>query len=159
MPGAQTGETPYIQHHHFGAVIALRWPGGLGESPTSRPCGASRPALVRSLLKIVVVMQAWTVHYGRDVLEHRKSNRAVIRSTAAWGRQLGYPCRISDSDKDIADTCMWRVVWRQPLPADPQGAFGISLEINCATACPSSSGMTGLTRYVCALAAGGCQPA
>jgi hypothetical protein len=75
---AQTGETPYIQHNHFGATIAPRWSGGLGESPTSRPCEPSRPALVSSLLKIVVAMRAWTVHYGRDVYKNRKSIRAVI---------------------------------------------------------------------------------
>jgi hypothetical protein len=27
MPHARTGETPYIQRHHFGAAIALGWPG------------------------------------------------------------------------------------------------------------------------------------
>jgi hypothetical protein len=27
MPRPQTGQTPRIQHRHFGAVIAIRWPG------------------------------------------------------------------------------------------------------------------------------------
>ena len=61
------GETLRIQCYRFVAVIAPHWQDGLGESPKSRPCEASRPALVSSLFKIVVVvMRAYTVHYGRD---------------------------------------------------------------------------------------------
>jgi hypothetical protein len=33
--------------------------------------------LVRKLLKMVVAMLAWMVHYGRDVHEDRKRKRAV----------------------------------------------------------------------------------
>jgi hypothetical protein len=61
-PTALIGEMPCIQHYHFGAVIALHCPGGLGESPTSRPCEASR----HTLFVVVILMRAWTIHYGRD---------------------------------------------------------------------------------------------
>jgi hypothetical protein len=71
---SQTAETPYTQHYHFGAVIAPSLAGRKGESPTSRPCEASRPTLIA----VVISMPALTVHYGRGVTEYRSRGRAVI---------------------------------------------------------------------------------
>jgi len=33
LPHSQTAETPYIQHYHFGALIAPQWPGERGNRP------------------------------------------------------------------------------------------------------------------------------
>jgi hypothetical protein len=54
-PLAQIGETPCIQSHHFGAVIANYWRVIMGESSGSRPCGASSPASICKRLSSLIV--------------------------------------------------------------------------------------------------------
>ena len=67
----------YIQHFDFGAIIAYHWPGDSRESPTSRPRVASRPALIRSLLLIVVAMRGAGRFTSCVTPEDRKSKWAV----------------------------------------------------------------------------------
>ena len=78
IPRARIGEMPYIQHFDFGAVIASNWSGDSGESPTSRPRVASRPALMRSLLLIVAAMRGAGRFATGVTPEDRKSKWAVI---------------------------------------------------------------------------------
>src|SRR5215813_8686552 len=89
-PTALTGEMLCIQHYHFGAVIALHCPGGLGESPTSRPCEASR----YTLFVVVILMRAWTIHYGRDVF--RPIVISVLRQWVSIGLSANRLAAVDD---------------------------------------------------------------
>jgi len=112
---------PYIHYFILGAVIAPHWPGEMGESPSSRPCGASRLAstCTRGITVCHVdVMLDCSVWAWRNWKLGRYAGAAIYPAPEWRRRRIPPKFAVRLAMKPQAPPAL-----KRRLPAVPRGAF------------------------------------